>query len=175
MLHYLFYMIHVVKYLQPGDYLVFDGEKAFSTATVTKYLAENDITPVPITASSLHQLLNPPDNNFHSVFKAAFYRELARRSRTRITDEFKIRLSFMCYLSIGSEAIKSTFERCGLVSVGLDKRAIVERLVHEGLRCVGDNSIHRRQLIAFLEWCRDNNHFELTAKLDETSLRYAYG
>jgi hypothetical protein len=74
MLKYIDYMVNEAGFLERGDFLIFDGERSFSTATVKALMVSYGIVPFVIKPSLLHQLLSPADNNFHATFKLAYYR-----------------------------------------------------------------------------------------------------
>lgn len=50
------------------------------------------------------------------------------------------------------------FKRCGLIESNISKREVLINLMHEGMRCLNKNDeFHRRNLLCYLEWCKDNN------------------
>jgi len=48
--------------------------------------------------------------------------------------------------------------KCGLLNSEIDKRTIIMNLILEGMSCLGkNNGLHKKNLIAFLEWCETND------------------
>jgi hypothetical protein len=73
MMAYLEHMTNVAGYLRQGDFLLFDGEKSFNTPLVKSWLEAHGIHSFVLEPSVLHQFINPCDNNYHSLFKLAYY------------------------------------------------------------------------------------------------------
>lgn len=154
-LAYLQYMIHEAKYLSRGDILIHDGEKAFATPSVQLYLSSHDISPF-ILPSVLHQFLSPCDNNFHSLFKLAYYRLISNENYMELNVKEKLELARGCYDNVSAEVIQSLFENCGLIG-NQDKSGVVSRLMCQGITVLGDRGhFHNRNLLAFLTWCENN-------------------
>lgn len=82
-LNYLHYMLHEAEYLNRGDVLIFDGEKALFTESVQNYLNTHGITPF-VLPSTLHEFLSPCDNNFHSLLKSSYYRLISSENLTQL-------------------------------------------------------------------------------------------
>jgi hypothetical protein len=157
-LAYLYDMVEC-NFLQPGDILICDAESALSTPLVQEYLFRNRIYPF-VLPCTLHALLNPCDNTFHSVFKMRYYRLISSFNRGSITVKEKLHLAKQCYFSISEETVSSMFIRNGLVDSIGEERNIVTRLMCEGLLCL-DKGHHKVCLRKFLKWCRVNGLGEL--------------
>jgi hypothetical protein len=174
MLTYLEFMINECGYLQRGDFLLFDGEKSFTTPLVLAFLEQHGVFPLVIQPSLLHQLLSPADNNFHSVFKLAYYRKISQRNSSTLPVTEKLLLAKQCYDAIDSRAIRSMFTRCGLVKSVLDKRTIVYNLMFESIRALDKHKqLHKNSLTAFLKWCKSNNRKYLYSSLTYERLKMA--
>lgn len=163
-LAYLYEMVER-NFLQPGDILIYDAEAALSTPLVQEFLFRNRIYPF-VLPCTLHALLNPCDNTFHSVFKMRYYRLISAFNGGSITSREKLHLAKQCYFSISEETVASMFLHNGLVDSFGEERRNVTRLMCEGLRCL-DKGQHKVCLINFLKWCRVNALRELCPiKLD---------
>lgn len=174
MLAYLEYMINSACFLCPGDYLLFDGERAFSTPSVKEYLKKYDITPLVLKPPVLHQFLNPCDNDFHSVFKMAYYRSLSRGTYATLTIPEKFEMAKSAFDSVSESAIISMFRRCGLLPSDLDKETIIYNLMFEGLRALGkNNEFHKDNLAAYINWCYENDFTYLYSDLNMNVLKLA--
>lgn len=172
MLAYLEYMINDCGYLRRGDFLLFDGERSFSTPLVKAYLEQHGIFPLVIQPSLLHQLLSPADNNFHSLLKLSYYRKISQRSSSTLSITEKLFLAKQCYDVIDSFAIRSMFTRCGLVKSNQDKRTIVYNLMFESIRALDKHKqLHKNSLADFLKWCNSNNRKFLYASLTYERLK----
>lgn len=148
-------MIHESQFLSPGDILIHDAEPALCTPTVEEYLRNHGIQAF-VLPTALHQFLSPCDNNFHSIFKLAYYRLVSEGCYTSINIEEKLVLAKMCYDQISSDVISSLFVTCGLVGTE-DKHGLVSRLMCEGLKLLGHrDSFHKNNLVSFLSWCLEN-------------------
>jgi len=155
-LSYLYYMIEISREFHSGDVLIFDGESALSTPNVQRYLFDHDIHPF-VLPSIHHQLLNPCDNSFHSLFKLRYYRLISNMNGEAIDPVEKLRLARQCYYDISDESVEAMFKRCGLIPSGESKRSIVSRLMSESISTLNRNQKeHLRCLVAFLKWCRAN-------------------
>jgi hypothetical protein len=167
-------MIYEVGWLQSGDILLFDGERAFSTEKVTNFLQANDIYPFVIRPSLLHQFINPANNNFHSVFKLKYYRCISARNTSSLSVDKKIRIARACYDSISDSAIVSMFKKCGLIESEIDKRTIVYNLMLEGLSAIDKHKQHHKQSLAsYLKWCHENDLPHVCSGLSRGMLRMA--
>jgi hypothetical protein len=172
MLAYLDYMVNTAGYLKRGDFLLFDGEKSFTTPAVKQFLEECGIFPFVLTPSMLHQFLNPADNNFHALLKLGYYRRLSRGNYSKLSIPEKFLMAKESYESIGSASIISMFKRCGLVETEEDKSSIVSNLMFEGMRALNRNQdFHKNNLGAYLEWCDQSNLSFLYDSLDANILR----
>ena len=147
-------------FLQSGDVLVHDGEAALSTPVVLQYLHQNRIYPF-VLPSTLHQVLNPCDNSFHSLFKLRYYRLIADFNTGSIDVKEKLNLAKQCYDDISEEVVAGMFRKCGLIESNVEtNRQVVARLMCEGIYL--DNfDKHRDCLLAFLKWCQANEFHEL--------------
>lgn len=156
-LSYLRYMIVESKYIEPGDVLIVDAESALSTDMVQHYLYQNRVFPF-ILPSTHHQLLNPCDNSFHSLFKQRYYREISNVNRGKLSVKEKFYIAKECYHNVPQESIERMFRRCGLTdSAEQNKRSIVLSLVCEGTDSLKNSRYHKLCLLRFLKWCRSNN------------------
>jgi hypothetical protein len=172
MLSYLEYMVNSAGYLKRGDFLLFDGEKSFTTPAVKRFLEESGIHPFVLTPSMLHQFLNPADNNFHALLKLGYYRRLSQGNYAKLSIAEKFLMAKESYDSIGVSSIISMFRRCGLVETEEDKTSIVYKLMFEGMRSLNRNGdFHKNNLAAYLEWCDQNNLSFLYESLDVNILR----
>jgi len=156
-LSYLYYMIHIFKFLNAGDILIFDGEPSLATPIVQQYLIVNHIFYF-ILPSYHHQLLSPNDNNFHSLFKMRYYRLLTDSDTGRTDVKQKLHLALQSYNDVSDDTVRLMFQRCGLTENGEDKRTTVLRLMSEGITSLDrHNQIHKICLLEFFKWCRANS------------------
>lgn len=173
MLAYLQYMIYEAKFLRRGDMLLFDGESSFKTPTVQECLLNHGIYMFVISPSALHQLLNPCDNNFHSLFKLKYYRILSQQNSTFFSPTEKFKMAKQSYDDIGVVVVARLFERCGLVGTG-DKESIVYNLIFEGIATLNKyNGFHRNSLASYMHWCVDSGNSDLCSHLNPTILKLA--
>jgi hypothetical protein len=154
-LAYLQYMI-LTNEFRRGDVLIFDGEPALSTPNVQQYLFEHGIHPF-VLPSTLHQLLNPCDNSYHSLFKQRYYRLISNLNGEHMDAKEKLNLAMHCYYDISDESVVSMFNRCGLLPTIESKYIIVSRLMSEGITSLDGNQQHKKCLLAFLKWCKLND------------------
>ncbi len=155
-LAFLFHMIYEKKFIQNGDVIIIDGESALCTDNIQQYLSDHSIYPF-VLPSSLHQLLNPCDNSFHSLFKQSYYRMVSNMNRGSFQLEEKFNLAEQCFHSISKETVIKMFERCGLIG-GKDKREVVTALMFEGIGSLENhNHHHKKCLLAFLQWVKNND------------------
>lgn len=174
MLAFLEYMINDCGYLQRGDFLLFDGEKSFTTPLVQTFLEQHGIFSLVIQPSLLHQLLSPADNNFHSLLKLSYYRKISQRNSSTLSITEKLLLAKQCYDAIDAFAIRSMFTRCGLVKSPQGKRTIVYNLMFESIRALDKHKqLHKNALSAFLKWCKSNNLKFLYSSLTYERLKMA--
>jgi len=152
-------MIHITKQIRSGDVLLLDAERALGTEAVLEYLSENNVVPFVFPCVT-HQLLNPCDNSFHSIFKRHYYMNVSN-TNTQLTMKDKMNIARESYDAVSEETIRSMFIRCGLVPSGEDKRKLVLRLMSEGLGALEKNQQHKRCLLKFLKWTNENNLLEL--------------
>lgn len=174
MLAYLDYMINEAGFLEPGDFLLFDGELSFSTPLVQTFLETHGVFPLVIKPSLLHQLLSPSDNNFHAYFKLSYYRRLSQRNSSTISIAEKLMLAKQSYDGIHDYTIRALFRRCGLVKSNEDKRTIVYNLMFESIRGLNKHQqLHKNALAAYLKWCSMNNLKNLYSSLTRERLKMA--
>lgn len=160
-LGYLRYMIYVKSFLREGDVLIIDGESALCTDIIQKYLSDHGIYPF-ILPSAFHQLMNPCDNSFHSLFKQRYYRLISHMNNGNIDLREKFRLAEQCFHEISEESVSNMFRRCGLVPSESDYRTLVTSLMCEGIKCLDDHDQHHKKcLLSFLEWVKYNNLLHL--------------
>lgn len=156
-LGYLHFMIYQTKYIEQGDILVIDGEGALCTEIVREFLSRHDVHPF-VLPSVVHQLLNPCDNTFHSLFKQSYYREISNMNDGNISLDEKFNIAMQCFHAITNETVQGMFARCGLIPSGKDKRALVSNLICEGITSLEKhNQYHKKCLLSFLEWVRAND------------------
>jgi hypothetical protein len=162
---YLFYMVNIARFIKEGDVLLFDGEASFRTPGVRQLMTEFGVVPLVIEPSSLHQLLSPADNSFHSLFKLSYFHLLSNENRSSITEEEKLQLAYKCYHAIDSDSIISMFRRCGLLRTeeGLD--SVVLKLMSEGICAVGKSRSHRENLRMYLKWCIRTDNFSCCSSI----------
>lgn len=173
MLLYLNYMINVARFFKRRTLLICDGERCFRTPLVNSFLEENGIFMMVITPSVLHQLINPCDNDFHSVFKSKFYRVISNRNEPTISVKEKLLLAKDCYENISSLSIKNMFVKCGLTDLDENKTDVLAKLVSEGIKCLGKNEeYHRKNLICYLKWCVENHHEDLCSSLTRPMMKF---
>lgn len=154
---YLHVMINQAKFIQSGDILIIDGEGALATPTIREYCEQRDIY-LFVLPSIVHQLLNPCDNTFHSLFKRSYYRTISNLNDGAISLEKKFNMAMECYFNIGDEIVEGMFERCGLINSGKNKRALVTGLVCEGITSLEKHDqYHKKCLLSFLKWARAND------------------
>lgn len=168
---YLFYMAKIARFLKEGDVLLFDGEASFRTAGVRQLMNECGIIPIVIEPSSLHQLLSPSDNNFHSLLKISYFRLLSNENRSAITEEEKLKLVYKCYHAIEPSSIISMFRRCGLLPSDESLESVVLKLMSEGITVIGKSQLHRANLRKFLGWCLNTNNLHLCSAITAELLR----
>jgi hypothetical protein len=156
-LAYLRFMIHEKKFLRNGDVLIIDGESALCTDVVQEYLSQHQIYPFTLP-SALHQLMNPCDNSFHSIFKQRYYRLISNSDEGNIGVKQKFLLAKQCFHEISEESISNMFLRCGLIPSDRNNHTIVTSLMCEGISNLDNhNQHHKKCLLAFLKWCKYNN------------------
>ena len=156
-LAYLRYMIYEAKFIEAEDILIIDAESALCTDFVQEYLFEHRIYPF-VLPSAHHQLLNPCDNSFHSIFKQRYYRVISNMNDGNIGVKEKLNLARQCFHEISNETVAGMFRRCGLVRTSQSKRSIVSSLMCEGITSLDKhNQNHKICLLAFLKWCKVNN------------------
>jgi hypothetical protein len=131
-LGYLRYMIYEKQFLKDGDILVIDGESSLYTSVVQEYLSDHGIYSF-VLPSALHQLMNPCDNSFHSIFKQRYYRLISNANDGNMNVREKFRLAKQCYHEISEQSISKMFIRCGLVPSDEDKQTIITSLMCEGV------------------------------------------
>lgn len=171
---YLEFMIDEAQFLNPGDILISDGEKAFNTPLIQELMRDRNIVLFVIEPSILHQFMNPCDNNLHSVLKLSYYREISNRDLQHLPIDQKFIIAKKCWDKISQESVYRMFRKCGLHNTGEDKRSVIMKLMHEGLSCLGKfNGFHRQNLMCFLEWCQTNRLFHLASSLSPEMLRSA--
>lgn len=171
MILYLHYMIIVAKFIKPGDLLLSDGEASFNTPIIQKILVDNNIKLLLIRPSVLHQLLNPCDNDFHSIFKLSYYRRISRMSKPQVSVSEKLKIAKDCYDNISETSVARLFIKCGLIG-NQDKFEVLTKLMCEGIRCLGKyNGLHKDNLISFLTWCKENELEELRSSLTPVILK----
>lgn len=153
-------MIHVSGFISAGDLLIIDGECSLFTPVVQRYLYENKIYPY-VLPSTLHQLLNPCDNSFHSVFKRRYYRIISNIN-TSIDIIGKFHIPKQCYHDISEESVSNMFQRCGLIPSEVDNHTIVTSLMCEGISSLDKHDQHHKKChLDFLKWCRSNDLLHL--------------
>jgi len=156
-LAYLRYMIYEARFIEAGDIMIIDAESALCTDFVQEYLFQHQIYPF-VLPSTHHQLLNPCDNSFHSIFKHRYYRLISNLDKGSVSVKEKFNLAGQCFQSISEETVAGMFRRCGLVSTNQSKHSIVSSLMCEGITSLGKhNQHHKICLLAFLKWCKVNN------------------
>lgn len=156
-LAYFHFMINVSKFIEAGDVIIIDGESALCTDIVQEYLFEHRVYPF-VLPSVHHQLLNPCDNSFHSIFKRRYYRAISNMNEGVMDVKKKLNLARQCFHAISEETVAGMFRRCGLVHSGKSKRSVVSRLMCEGITSLDKHSQHHKVcLLAFLQWCKVNN------------------
>lgn len=172
---YFDYMINTVQFFKKGDYVLFDGEKSFQTSLVRNLLAENGINTLLIEPTVLHQLINPCDNHFHSLFKLSYYRKISNGNFSNISIKEKLNLAKQSYEEINEEDVQNMFKRCGLAENELDSADVLSNLMFEGMGYTrGENKkVHSNQLQSFLQWCEDNDLNHLSSSLTVEMLRIA--
>jgi len=155
-LAYLRYMIYEARFIESGDVIIIDAESALCTEIVQQYLSAHQIYPF-ILPSALHQLLNPCDNSFHSIFKHRYYKIISSINESVGVKE-KLNLARQCFHDISKETVAKMFQRCGLISTDQTKRSVVTGLMCEGMTCLHKhNQYHKVCLLSFLQWCKRNN------------------
>jgi hypothetical protein len=126
-----------------------DNEASFKTDWVQSLFSSKGIIfgyfPV-----GLGNLMNPCDNNFHSVFKRNFYSLLAGRySLNKVT---KFRLAKKAYYQVHEQSIKNFFSHVGLSS-NRSPKYVVADLLTEGIYPRQKYiPIHVKQLKSYLSW-----------------------
>lgn len=156
-LAYLRYMIYESKFIQSGDVVIIDAESALCTDVVQEYFHDHRIYPF-VLPSTHHQLLNPCDNSFHSIFKQRYYRVISNMNSGKTGVKEKFNLARQCFHEISEESVAKMFRRCGLVRTEQTKRSIVSNLMCEGISSLDRrNQHHKICLLAFLKWCKLNN------------------
>lgn len=169
MLAYLEYMIEEAQFIKKGDFLLFDGEKAFYTPLIQSYLLEKGVSPFVIEPSKLHQFMNPCDNNFHSLFKSSYYR-ITSSQNSPVSIPKKYAIARDCYHAISEHVVAQMFVKCGLIG-DADKQTTILRLVFEGMGCLWKyDQFHRKNLIAYMDWCEENNLKHLCASINSSIL-----
>jgi hypothetical protein len=160
-LAYLRYMIIEKKFLSYGDVLIIDGETALCTEAVQLYLSEYGISPF-VLPSALHQLLNPCDNSFHSLFKQRYYRLISNLNNGAMNLKEKFHLAKQCFHEISEESVRNMFSRCGLIPSTFNTRTIINSLMSEGIKSLDKNGQHHKLcLLSYLKWCKHNSLFHL--------------
>lgn len=173
MMSYLHYNINISQFLEPLDFLLFDGELAFQTDSVKNYMSRKEIFPFTIKPSVLHQFINPCDNNFHSLFKLSYYRLLSHKNYEYISDYEKLHLAKQAFDAIDESAVISMFKRCGLIQ-SQNKREIIHTLMFEGLGTLGKyDELHRVNLYSYILWCKEKNLHHLCSSISNPILRMA--
>lgn len=156
-LAYLYYMIYEKKFLEEGDVIIIDAEAALCTSQVQQYLFDHGIHPF-VLPSTLHQLLNPCDNSFHSIFKHRYYRLISNMNNGNIDVREKFHLAMQCFHGIPEESVSNMFLRCGLIPSGIEKRKIVSSLMCEGIAKLDRHDQHHKKcLLEFLKWVKFQN------------------
>lgn len=110
-LDYLRYMIYDAKFIEAGDVLIIDAEGALCTDFVQEYLFEHRVYPF-VLPSAHHQLLNPCDNSFHSLFKQRYYRIVSNINVGNIDVKEKLNLARQCFHEISEETVAVMFRKC---------------------------------------------------------------
>lgn len=156
-LAYFRYMLYESKFIKPGDLVIIDAESALCTNVVQEYLFQHQVYPF-VLPSAHHQLLNPCDNSFHSLFKQRYYRIISNINSGNIDVKEKLNIARQCFHEIGKETVAGMFLKCGLVPSDKSKRAVVSHLMCEGISSLdGRNDYHKICLLEFLKWCKANN------------------
>jgi hypothetical protein len=156
-LAYLRYMIYDSKFIERGDVIIIDAEGALCTDGVQEYLVRHGVFPF-VLPSALHQLLNPCDNSFHSIFKQRYYRLISNKIDGNIDVKKKLNLALKCYHQISADTVSAMFRRCGLVPTVETKRSVVTGLMCEGITSLDKNNQHHKKcLLSYLKWCKANN------------------
>lgn len=151
-LAYLRFMIYESKFIERGDVLIIDAEGALCTDIIQESLFNHGISPF-VLPSALHQLLNPCDNSFHSIFKSSYYRLISNLNNGNIDVREKFLLAMRCFHSVSLETVARMFQRCGLVSSDKTKHSIVSNLFCEGITSLEKNDqYHKKCLLDFLLW-----------------------
>jgi len=159
-LAYLRYMIYEAKFVEAGDVLIIDAESSLCTDFVQEYLFEHRVYPFVLPCAH-HQLLNPCDNSFHSIFKQRYYRVISNMNDGNLGVKEKLNLARQCFHEISEETVAGMFRRCGLVRTGQSKRNIVSGLICEGMTSLDKhNQHHKICLLAFFQWCKISNLFD---------------
>lgn len=146
-----------IKFLKPGTMILFDGERSFMTKKIQEFCVAHHFYAFVIKPAILHQLLNPCDNSFHSLFKLSYNQEISNRSSIdKITTKEKLQIARKCYEDVPKDAVISMFKKCGLF--GGDYEAMIGNLVNEGLHYLrGDKKLsHQKQLRSYIKWCQFN-------------------
>jgi len=129
-----------------------DNEASFKTEWVRDFFASKGIL-VKYFPVGLGNLMNPCDNNFHSVFKRYFYHLLDGYQSADKSE--KISLAVTAYFKVKETSIKHFFEHAGLINSSVSAETIVHSLLSEGIapkqRFI---PIHNQQLNAYIEWRR---------------------
>jgi len=98
----------------------------------------------------LGNLMNPCDNNFHSVFKRYYYRAL--EGLDHVSKQTKFYLAEEAYFKVKEDTITNYFRHCGLLGTK-DPNHIVQELLREGVyprrRFL---KLHLKQLKSYLCW-----------------------
>lgn len=156
-LAYLRHMLYGSKFIEAGDVIIIDAESALCTEVVQDYLFQHRVFPF-VLPSTHHQLLNPCDNSFHSIFKHRYYRLISNINSGKIEVKEKLNLARQCFQEISKESVAGMFRKCGLVPSDQSKSAIVSRLMCEGISSLDKrNQYHKICLLAFLKWVKYNN------------------
>lgn len=173
-LQYFDYMINSVQFFKSGDIILTDGERSFHTEKVQTFLASHGIIVFPIEPSLLHQFINPCDNNFHSVFKLSYYRQISKENHKSISISDKFQLAKRCFEKVSDESVYNMFLKCGILKADRDTKEILSNLLFEGFGYSGKHKpLHTLQLQAYLQWCEDNDLSFLSSTLTVEMMEHA--
>jgi len=148
------------RFIEPGDVIIIDAEGALSTKAVQGYLAMHNLCPF-VLPTHLHQLLNPCDNSFHSIFKRRYYRIISNMNQGNMDVAEKFKVAEQCFHGISVDSVVNMFRKCGLIGADNDKREKVISLMCEGIKRLGNHyQYHKKCLLAFVQWSKLNNSFD---------------
>lgn len=146
------------KLLFENDVIFSDGERSFKTVDITARFEALGIKHITFP-SNLHHLLNPCDNNYHSILQRRYYQNLSNSTSTKLCHSEKLMKALYAHNSISNDTIISLFRHCGLTSP-LSAERIVYQLTNESIYEKEGLQNRKQQIECYNKWATEQKYTE---------------